>query len=350
MQTYRFTLRPLSAFGTPLAGDTLFGQLCWTLRHQLGNARLGELLHGYTSGLPFVVVSDALPTGHVPLPNVPSELWQKSTSTHAPDRKLLKQKKWLPTTALPQAFAHWQASAHSDAEVAQPLIAGWAAQGHQRDSKGSSHTSRAQPHNTINRQTGTTGEGQFAPYAMPQIWFHPAMQFDLYVVLDNARLSLTELTAALRYMGEVGFGRDASIGLGKFELMGDAVVTNLHSLAAATTGNTTNTGAAPNSYLTLGPCAPQGLGFCPVRSFYQVTTRFGRHGDAAVQSGQPFKRPVLLAKAGAVFWPETLAANCHFIGQGLGGVANPVSTVMPETVQQGYAPVIAITRPVEKAA
>lgn len=343
MQTYRFTLRPLSAFGTPLAGDTLFGQLCWTLRHQLGNARLNELLHGYTSSQPFVVLSDALPAGHVPLPNVPSDTWQKPTPADAPDRKALKKKKWLPTAALVTPFASWQASAQSDTEVAAPLISAWAAQGKQRDPKGNSQTERAQSHNTINRQTGTTGEGQFAPYAMPQIWFHPAMQFDLYVVLDEARLNLAELTVALIYMGQVGFGRDASIGLGKFELDGDAVLNSLRSEGAAPTG-----GSQANSYLTLGPCAPQGLGFCPVRSTYQVSTRFGRHGDAAVQSGQPFKRPVLLAKAGGVFWPEKLNTRCQFIGQGLGGATNPVSLAMPETVQQGYAPVIAIARPLEK--
>ena len=63
MQTYRLTLQPLSALGTPLAGDTLFGQLCWTLRHQLGNDTLTSLLEGYTQGQPFAVVSDALPQG-----------------------------------------------------------------------------------------------------------------------------------------------------------------------------------------------------------------------------------------------------------------------------------------------
>jgi CRISPR-associated protein Csm4 len=326
MQTLRLTLRPLSAFGTPLAGDTLFGQLCWTLRHQLGNARLTELLHAYTSGQPFVVLSDALPAGHVPLPNVPSDVWQKSTATEAPDRKVLKKRKWLPIASLAQPFNQWQSAAKSDAQVAP---------------EASTPIERAQPHNTINRQTGTTGEGQFAPYAMPQLWFHPAMQFDLYVVLDDTRLSLAEVTAALTYMGEVGFGRDASIGLGKFELVGDAVLNGLRCEGAVPTDGTAN------SYLTLGPCAPQGLGFCPVRSTYQVATRFGRHGDAAVQSGQPFKRPVLLAKAGGVFWPETLDASRQFIGQGLGGASNPVSLAMPETVQQGYTPVIAITQPVE---
>jgi len=338
MQTYRYTLRPLSAFGTPLAGDTLFGQLCWTLRHQLGNARLNELLQGYTSGQPFAVVSDALPAGHAPLPHVPSDAWQKSSAADAPDRKALKKKKWLPLADLTQPFAQWQNTAQSDAEVAAPWIKVWADKAKHRNPNGSSQADRAQPHNTINRQTGTTGEGQFAPYAMPQIWFHPAMQFDVYIALDEARLSLAELCAALDAIGSTGFGRDASIGLGKFEHIGD--------VSPATFTAPTS----PNSYLTLGPCAPQGLGYCPVRSTYQVATRFGRHGDAAVQSGQPFKRPVLMAKAGGVFCPEAVDAACHFIGQGLGGAANPVSLAMPETVQQGYAPVIAIHRTLEASA
>lgn len=332
MQTYRFTLRPLSAFGTPLAGDTLFGQLCWTLRHQLGNVRLNDLLKGYTVGQPFAVVSDALPAGHVPLPNVPSSLWQQSTIV---DRKVLKQKKWLPTFELDSPFATWQASAKSDGEVAEPWMKGWADQVRHRDTRGRSKTERAQPHNTINRQTGTTGEGQFAPYAMPQVWFHPAMRFDVHIVLDIARLSQVELTEALDTLGATGFGRDASIGLGKFEREGDAALTRWPAIARA------------NSFLTLGPCAPQGLGYCPVRSTYQVVTRFGRHGDAAVQSGQPFKRPVLLAKAGSVFWPEEMEHSRSFIGQGLGGIDRPVSLAMRETVQQGYAPVIAIDRSVE---
>lgn len=332
MRTYRYTLRPLSAFGTPLAGDTLFGQLCWTLRHQLGNERLNALLEGYTGGEPFAVVSDALPMGHVPLPSVPSALWQKTAEA---DRKILKKKRWLPTAALNLPFADWQNSAQSDSQVAAPWIKEWAEQARHRPAEGAIQTERAQPHNTINRQTGTTGEGQFAPYAMPQIWFHPAMRFDLHVVLNDTRLSLVEFTAVLDAMGATGFGRDASIGLGKFERVGDATPT------------TWLTAPAANSYLTLGPCAPQGLRYCPVRSTWQVATRFGRHGDAAVQSHQPFKRPVLLAKAGSVFWPEALDASRAFIGQGLGGTNNPVSTAMPETVQQGYAPVIAIHRPVE---
>lgn len=330
MQAHRFTLQPLSAFGTPLSGDTLFGQLCWTLRHQLGNDRLNVLLDGYTDGKPFAVISDALPAGHVPLPSVPSIQWQKSDA----GRKALKTKNWLPLDALNCPFSHWQSEAQSDADAAARGIEASSEGGAGRRSKGHGKVDRAQPHNTINRQSGTTGEGLFAPYAMPQSWYHPATRLDLHVVLDGERLTLAEFTAALDAMGATGFGRDASIGLGKFRRVEDAAAPVWPVAATA------------NSYLTLGPCSPQGQGYCPERSFYQVVTRFGRHGDVAVQVGNPFKRPVLMAKAGAVFWPEAPDPARLFIGQGLGGVDHPISLAMPETVQQGYAPVVAIHRPV----
>jgi len=317
MQTHRLTLQPLSAFGTPLAGDTLFGQLCWTLRHQIGNERLNELLDGYPEGRPFAVLSDAMPQGYLPLPSLPSRFWQHSTD----DRKALKKKRWLPLAELPRPLPEWQAQAHSDAQATH-AIAGTDA---------SPVIERAQPHNSINRQTGTTGTGQFAPYSQPQQWFHPAMRFHLYACLDSARLSLDELLQALSAMGETGYGRDASIGLGKFAISADSA-----SLPTAP--------AASNAWLTLGPCAPQGQGFLAERSYYQPLTRFGRHGDMAVHSGNPFKRPVLLARAGSVFTPDNFTPQQTYIGQGLSNV----SESQPEAVQQGYAPVLPLHLPDSK--
>ena len=311
MRVLCYTLRPLTAFGTPLAGDTLFGQLCWTLRHQLGHARLQALLEGYTAGRPFAVVSDAMPNGHVPLPVLPSAAWVSSENA---DRKALKKRRWLAVDDLARPLPQWQSFARADAELA-PV------------------TERAQPHNTINRQTGTTGTGPFAPYSMSQRWYTQDTRLDVHVALDDSRLSEDELGAALAYIGATGFGRDASIGLGKFELAAAARPVQWHRPAGA------------NRYLTLGPSAPQGLGFCPVRSSWQVLTRFGRHGDAAVQGGSPFKKPLLLAQAGAVFRPETLDPALAIIGQGLGGELQPISAAMPQTVHQGYAPVIPILCP-----
>jgi CRISPR-associated protein Csm4 len=311
MQTLRFTLRPQTAFGTPLVGDTLFGQLCWALRRRFGKGWLTERLTGYIEGSPFLVLSDAFPQGFLPLPTVPASCWNARDDA---DRKALKKKRWLPVESLSQTFSTWQDLAHNDAETTKAVI-------------GASYPvreTRPQPHNSINRATATTDEN-FTPYTQVQHWFHPDMRFDLYAVLDEARITAAELTAVLEDIGQNGYGRDASIGLGKFAIAPDTVFTAWSSMNA-------------NAFLTLAPSAPQGLGFDAAKSFYQPLTRFGRHGDVAVYSSNPFKRPLLLAKTGAVFTPFTFDVNRAFIGQGLGGV----SASQPEAVAQGYAPVIGI--------
>jgi CRISPR-associated protein Csm4 len=311
MQTLRFTIFPRTAFGTPLAGDTLFGQLCWALRHCFGNEWLTERLADYTEGKPFLVVSDAFPQGFLPLPSVPNDYWKVSDS----DRKTLKKKRWLPMEKLASNFCQWQSLARNDAEAVNNII-------------GASQplaAPRTQPHNSINRVTGTTDE-KFTPYGMAQYWFHPDMRLDLYAVIDESRILADDLIAALDYMGRSGYGRDASIGLGKFVIKPDTAFTGpAHAKDA-------------NAFLTLAPCAPQGQGFVRERSFYQILTRFGRHGDIAVQSGNPFKRPLLLAKTGSVFASRDGNHQAACIGQGLRGI----STSQTEAVAQGYAPVIGI--------
>jgi CRISPR-associated protein Csm4 len=141
-------------------------------------------------------------------------------------------------------------------------------------------------------------------------------------VLDEARLPLAAFTEALDALGKTGYGRDASIGLGKFERVGEPDVPAWQSRAA-------------KSWLALAPLAPQNLGFDAGASFYQVKTHFGRHGDTVATGENPFKRPLLTARTGAVFsLPE--AAETLFLGRGIGGV----SIADARAVHQGYAPVM----------
>jgi CRISPR-associated protein Csm4 len=324
-QILRFILHPRTAFGTPLVGDTLFGQLCWTLRRHFGEEWLTERLAGYCEGRPFLVLSDAFPQGFLPLPTVPAFFWNEPPSDV--DRKALKKKRWLSVEKLEPDFRAWQSRACADAEAAQTVLQKYISlesrKGEERISLQELH---AQPHNSINRATSTTGEGNmFAPYEQAQYWFHPEMRLDLYAILDETRITAEEFGKALEDMGKSGYGRDASIGLGKFESKRDAAFSGLPHAANA------------NAFLTLAPSAPQGQGFVQKRSFYHILTRFGRHGDVAVQFGNPFKRPLLLAKSGAVFCPQTWE-NRVFIGQGL----SDVSLAHAETVAQGYTPVIGI--------
>lgn len=302
MQTLTLTLRPLSAFGTLPLGDTLFGQLCWLLRDSLGSPGLDKLLEGYSNNKPFAVISDALPSGYVPRPNVPLYFFRQEKDA---DRKAVKKQVWLPLDALSQPFAEWL-SVCKNLDLVEEHI---------------------QQHNSISRLTGTTGEG-FAPYALDQHWYKADTRLDVHIVFDTSRISAEQLKQAFTDMGLAGFGRDASIGLGKFEID----KSEAKALPASPDAN---------AVLTLAPSAPQGRGFDAENSYYQLFTRFGRHGGQAVQSGKPFKTPVLLAKTGAVFSSTQFNADTVFIGQGLGGNGQ-LSKQIPETVQQGYAPVIPI--------
>lgn len=302
MKTYRITLKTLTAFGTPLVGDTLFGQCCWGIAQRYGKSMLADCLQGYTAQQPFLVISDAFAHGYLPLPTLPSALWQKGVES---DRKQLKKRAWIAFEQYSQSVNSWQKNAKTESEI------------------GLQTSIQPQPHNSLNRQTMTTGTGEFAPYSTEQIWYAPNTLLDLYVVLDENRMTLEQLLQCFKDMGLVGFGRDASMGLGKFELVG------MPQAVAFSTKNA-------NACLTLANTAPQNLGLDPHNSFYQLHTRFGRHGALKALVANPFKKPIILAKTAAVFAVEHWTKP--FLGNGLTGV----SISQPETVHQGYAPVIPV--------
>lgn len=321
MQSVSVTLRPLSAFATPIKGDTLFGQLCWAIRNRFGEDRLTDLLGGYTHGQPFAVVSDAFPKGHWPLPKLPGNYFDK---IEGEDRKAVKKRCWLPEAAIAEPLNRWLSFAIDAKTLAGSMAKNDAQSRFKSTSLSEIHP---QPHNTINRQTNTTGTDGFAPYSVEQEWFIPGIDWTVYVLLDTKRLNAQDCEQCLHDIGDIGFGRDASIGLGKFS------VVSFNELPLPSQ-------ASANACLTLAPCAPQGLGFDGKNSFYQLFTRFGRHGDIAVhREGKPFKNPVLLAQTAAVF--ATQPPETGFIGQGIGGNGE-LSKTLSATVHQGYAPVIGI--------
>jgi CRISPR-associated protein Csm4 len=312
MRCYRATLAPLSAFGTPLKGDTLFGQLCWTLRNRLGEAELTKWLEGYAAGRPFAVVSDAFPAGHLPRPQLPGH-WFKPLG--GGDRKAAKKRLWLPIERFTEPVADWLTHCRSATDL-----------------PGAQLRKVPHPHNAIDRRTGTTGK-DFAPYTMPREWFGSGVEkplLDVYLLIDETRIAAETIKQALCDIGELGFGRDAGIGLGRFRMESFAPF----DLPAQTNAN---------AWMTLAPCAPQGLPWQSERCYYTVFTRFGRHGQMGALDPNPFKTPLLLAQTAAVLTPAQFQST-PFTGQGLGGDGS-LSKAIKETVHQGYAPVVALRLP-----
>ncbi|MBE0471317.1 MAG: CRISPR-associated protein Csm7 [Methyloprofundus sp.] len=318
MERLIFTLTPKTAFATPLAGDTLFGQCCWAIRHCFGAEKLTSLLAGYTENEPFMVISDAMPHGFLPRPTVPGDLLGFENDTKL--RKIQKAKKWLPESVLRKPLNEWAPAALTESEMLQTL-----------NLSGHYCLTEAQDHNSLNRKTGTTGgDSGFSPFQRQTFWYHPEIKLSLIVELDDDRLDAAELLEALQWIGLHGYGKEASCGLGKFEIELTPTLS-----APATVKH-------PNAWLTLASCTPQNLSWHAQRCYYQVLTRFGRHGDMAVhQNGGVFKNPVLMAATGAVLTPKTVNQAQGFIGQGITGVSKTINA----TVHQGYAPVY----PVEMA-
>lgn len=313
MRTFKLTLRPESAFGTPLAGDTLFGHLCWALRWRLGEAALTALLEGYTSGRPFAVLSDALPAGLLPRPSLPAG--RLHATLDPSQRKADKRRIWLPAAQAARPLAEWLKLA-TELEGSQSM------------------RTEVRTQNTIHRLTGTTGTGVFAPRQVERSVHAAGSLLDVYAILDSDRLSPESLLQALGDIGSNGYGRDASTGLGKFTVVGRP---EPHAWVVP---------PQARHALTLAPCAPLPEQLDAEDCHYQPLTRFGRHGSLHALTGQPFKRPLLLMRTAAVLALREIGGRWPaFHGAGLGGTAQPISAVEPATVHQGYAPLMPLALP-----
>jgi CRISPR-associated protein Csm4 len=301
MKTLKLTLRPLAHFGTPLAGDTLFGHLCWAVRERQGERHLTDLLDGYTAGHPFLVVSDAFPNGFLPRPTAPEALLGQDVEPAA--RKVARERRWLPTAEAHLPLGQWITRAQrcdfADSDVLTQ--------------------------NTINRITGTTGAGQFAPRQIERTAYRNGTTLHVYAVFDESGLDVEAVRRLFDDVGAVGYGRDASTGLGKFAV--ESISEHRWPSQSA------------RHWLTLAPCAPEIEALDTPRCYYHPLTRFGRHGNLGVRLGAPFKRPLLMMKTGALLTARQ-AVSWVAHGRGLGGRASPLSFVIPDTVHQGYAPVV----------
>lgn len=312
MQWLTFTLRLESDLGGPLRGDSLFGQFCWALRLRAGEAALDAALAGYARGQPFLVVSDGFPQGFAPRPEIPAPPvpLNKVSSTDEWSRR----KKWAARTRVPLA------------SLDRPLIEAFLADDL---AKPETPATVLQSHNTINRMTGTTGTGMFAPYQMPRL-LGAGEQIEVHCLHDPERIAESAVSDLMADLGLAGCGRDASIGLGKFSVV-----------ACAARPPDRATGAA----VALAPCRPAPGEVEAENSYWRPFTRFGRHGGPAF-SGNVFKAPLLLADTGAIFALSSEARGRRHIGVGLGGDGrlsrHQDDSIRLKTVHQAYAPVLPV--------
>ncbi len=294
MITYRIDLELRSGLGTPLAADTLWGHLCWGLRHHHGQQALHEWLERHDTTEPPLVLSDPFPAGYWPrpvLPPAPRPI-QPPSKDHADQRKRTDKIGWLSDAALRQCLnvvcpdaVHQAAQASSTPPVA---------------------SESAVTHAGVNRLTGGTAqEGGGVLFTTSQSYFAGPARFSVWARSPEPADTVRQWFE----QGLVGgYGRDASSGLGQI-VVSTVVTAELP------------TAKQPNAVMLLGPTVPKPGD--PHRGFFQLGTRSGRvGGDFAIGplpdgSTQRQKRPVHCLLAGSVLLTDNPPA---FVGRVLRNV------------------------------
>lgn len=336
MKLYEITVKPRSGFGTPLKGDTIFGHFCWQVAHDatILNGGLEKWVACYAEK-PFVVFSSAWPkfydseTGKAQYilkrPDLPDSVLFRSSGmdrqTQIKERKENKRKKWIgigEDLCIVLGDVNYFTGKDLLEKAKNQATHETRRQMRRRD-KSDFCTSFGQPHNTINRRTMTTGEGKFAPFSETTNFYYPETELVIFVLVDEAATSMERIQRAMERIGKWGYGKNASTGLGRFDL---AECDELDLPVAD----------SPNACYTLAPVVPQRGLFS--ESYFTPFIRFGKHGERLANSQNPFKNPVIMADEGAVFVPRDLTVfEKPYIGLGISGL----SKSMPQTVGQGYS-------------
>jgi len=335
LKLYEITIQPAAGFGTPLKGDTLFGHVCWQAAYDPGllEGGLEKQISAYPEK-PFAVFSSAFPKladspGYVlKRPDVPLSLLFSYDKEYRAEQllkknKCMKKKEWMRIDGGLDIDISSEDKFLENEELPAE-IAGQVTGPHHTERADHSRkfvTNFSQPHNTVNRLTQSTGPGAFAPYSQEIFHYYPGTKLAIFVLIDESATDIERICAALKNIGRWGYGMDASIGMGRFALLGHKALP-LPDTADA------------NACYTLAPCVPD-TG-CFSRSCFIPFVRFGKHGEMGVFSGNPFKNPVVMADEGAVFKPKE--GKGIFEKPYLGQAVTGVSKSMPETVVQGYAP------------
>lgn len=337
MKLYEIIIKPVTGFGTPMKGDTLFGHFCWQAAYDdtLLNGGFAHWLELYASR-PFAVFSSAIPRivdGQTTLyalkrPELPFNWFFPKPCQDKAERidkhKTLKKARWLVlqnSLDLDINTVQLWTDKHLKAKCLE-LLTEESRRQMLRQENVDFEVKFSQPHNSINRLTQTTGTGMFAPYMKTCSHYLPETELAVFVLADEEATDLDRISLAMKRIGAWGFGRDASTGLGRFELA-ECDEISLPEVSGA------------NACYLLGPCVPDVGSFH--KAWFNPFVRFGRHGDYLAASRNPFKNPVIMADDGAVFQPsDPKGITLPYMGRAVTGT----SKVQPGAVCQGYAPLI----------
>jgi len=295
MDIIRVILNIKSPLGSAMASGTLFGQMCWALRELESEQALIKWLSDEDA---LWAVSDGLPHGLLPRPVLlPSPLPLNGDLTAA---KASKKKKFITREGFiatrknmtDVALGHYLV----DDTVKMVRFA----------------------HNTIDRHKGSSLDNA-GLYFVDEYWCDPqldkpnATKRDIYISAPKG--SESKIQKLLEHVGEVGFGRDASLGRGCWRVELTSID---HELMVQ---------AGPR-HVSLSRGSACDITMSNIRC--KLMAHYGKLGEqvANAEGVSPFKYPILLTVAGATFDPVS--------GRRPGRLLKNVHPIRPEVVHNAF--------------
>lgn len=276
MPVYRVELNLKSPVGTGLLSGTVWGHLAWAIRYVEGEAPFKRWLEDQETR-PWLL-STRMPVGMLPRPLLKPamrDVLPLSLEKMSLDKAVRKQQ------YISESLFLRLRAAMSDAKLNSALQEEAIKS---RDTKGLAREV-VRAHNTIDRLTGTTPQTGGLFFEQVAI-LHGETRCQLF--LSTAEPCLEKLQILFAFVGENGFGCNASTGNGHF-----VATIREETVLFASTGNRAMS-------LSHGVLSRNMTDAC-----FKQHVHFGKlGGDYAKGRYSPFKYPILMARPGATFTPS----------------------------------------------
>lgn len=289
MKTYKITLKPKSSIITPFQADTIFGSVCWAIKYLNSEKSLEEFLNSFQEE-PTLVLSDGLSEGYLPKPILKPVSHQqmkgfakkyfgegkKNLVKCLMEIKRLQKEKYIPVSIFDELK-----NGLSEMKLLDKLL-------QERKLNQPQEKRTLVFRNTISRTTGAVlSEGGLHPDE--EIFY--GTNFKICVFLKTDYFDIKKLENIFGFIALSGFGRSASSGKGAMDL----IEIKKEKIIVA---------EKPNAFMSISSFIPAEND--PIEGYYQIITKYGKLGGDYAKSKNPFKKPVIMFKAGSIFFDEPI--------------------------------------------
>ena len=295
MKMYRIKLKCKSSILTSLHADTIFGHLCWMVAHFEGDDALKKFLHPFRNEKPPFIISDGFPGDLLPRPF--------STQFMIDDPKKIKEIKKIQMLSIDD-FNCVRRGELCSLTLPQKI-----------------ETTMVTTHSSISRLTNSTFE-EGGLYSLEETFIH-SITIYLKVISDEWKDKVIEL---FNKLSKSGYGKKKSIGKGQFDVISVKNFCAFKDIEKA------------DGFVTLSHFCPAEND--PTEGLYKTFVKYGKLGEEFNYCGNPFKKPLVMIKAGSIF--RTDKHPKEFYGR---IIQDGIAPAKPDVVQYAYAFAIPIIYP-----